>query len=78
MSEYKLKVGKVGQKVIDTYRKVEDKFVDTFLEKQESGEGGYSLKTGKVGETVVKGYKKIENGVVEGYQAIERRSHQRL
>lgn len=68
MSEYKLKVGEVGQKVIDAYQKIEDKFIDTFLEKDECG---YSMRTGKVGETVVNGFKKIEDSVIGGYQAIE-------
>ena len=31
MSEYKLKTGKLGDKVIGTYRKVEDAFVDRFF-----------------------------------------------
>lgn len=71
MAEYKLKVGKVGEKVVDAYQKVEGAFVDTFLEKDENSEGGYTVKTGKVGEAVAGGYKKIEDGVVGGYKAIE-------
>jgi len=55
MSEYKLKMPKQGKAVVDIYHKVEDavvggykaienKFVDTFLEKVDSGEqnGGTS------------------------------------
>lgn len=68
MSEYKLKIGKTGQKAIDTCQKIEDKFVDTFLEKDEDG---YSMKAGKVGESVVNGYRKIGDGVVGGYRAFE-------
>jgi len=33
MAEYKLKTGKVGEKVVGAYKKTEDAFVDTFLEK---------------------------------------------
>lgn len=48
MSQYKLKTGKVGEKVVDAYKKIEDTvvggykkiedaFVDAFLEKVEDG-----------------------------------------
>lgn len=47
MAEYQLKPGKVGQKVIDGYKKVEEKFTDTFLEKDENSPSGYTLKTGQ-------------------------------
>ena len=57
MSDYKLKTGKIGETVIGAYKKVEDAFVDKFLEKGEEGETDLRLKTGKVGEAVVKGYK---------------------
>ena len=40
MSEYKLKTGRLGEKVVNAYKGMEDKFVDTFL--KEDG----SLKTG--------------------------------
>ena len=33
MSEYKLKTGKIGDAVVGAYKKVEDAFVDAFLEK---------------------------------------------
>ena len=52
MAEYQLKPGKVGQKVIDGYKKVEEKFTDTFLEKDENSPSGYTLKTGKTAEKV--------------------------
>ena len=76
MSEYHLKPGKLGEKVIDACKGIEEKFVDTFLE--EDG----SLKTGgmadkvtgtyqKVEDTVVGGYKKVEDTVVGGYKKIE-------
>ncbi len=49
MSEYKLKTGKIGETVVDTYKKIEESvvggykkiekaFVDTFLEKDQSDE----------------------------------------
>ena len=44
MSEYKMKPGKMGESIIDTYKKIEDKFVDAFLE--EDG----TLKTGGMAE----------------------------
>ncbi len=82
MSEYKLKIGKIGRGVIGEYKKAEEKFTDKFLEKDENSESGYKVKTGKTGEAVtnafkniekstVDGYKKIEDGVVNGYKKIE-------
>ena len=47
MTEYQLKPGKLGKKVMNSYKKVEEKFTDTFLEKDENSPTGYSLKTGK-------------------------------
>lgn len=35
MAQYKLKVGKIGQAVVDTHKKIETAFVDKFLEKVE-------------------------------------------
>ena len=54
MSEYKMKPGKIGEAVIGAYKKIEDSFVDTFLEKDENGE--VTVKTGKVADTVVGAY----------------------
>ena len=71
MAEYQLRPGKVGQKVIDGYKKVEEKFTDTFLEKDENSPTGYSLKTGKIAEKVTGAYQKIEDGVVGTYKKIE-------
>ena len=71
MEEYRLKPGKVGQKVIDEYKKVEEKFTDTFLEKDENSPYGYTLKTGKTAEKVTGAYHKIENGVVGAYKKVE-------
>lgn len=65
MSEYRLKPGKIGKKIINTYQNIEDKFVDTFLE--EDG----SLKTGGMAEKATNAYQKIEDGVVGGYKKIE-------
>lgn len=36
MSEYKLKPGKLGKKIMDAYQGIEDKFVDKFLEEDGS------------------------------------------
>lgn len=65
MSEYKLKPGKIGQKVINLYKQTEEKFTDAFLE--EDG----SLKTGDVGRKVTGAYQKIEDTVVDGYKKVE-------
>ena len=67
MSEYKLKTGKLGEKIVNTYKGIEDKFVDTFLE--EDG----SLKTGGMAEKATSAYQKIEDTVVGGYKKIEDR-----
>ncbi len=56
---------KIAETVVEGYQKIEDKFVDTFL--NEDG----SMKVGKVGDAVVDGYEKIEEGVVGGYKKIE-------
>ena len=65
MSEYKVKLGKIGKTVIDAYKAVEEKFVDTFLE--EDG----SLKTGRIAEKVTRVYKKVEDSVVGTYKKVE-------
>lgn len=69
MSEYKLKPGKIGEKAIGAYQKVENAFVDRFLDKGE--DGNLQLKTGKTGEAAVRGYQKVEDAVVGAYQKIE-------
>lgn len=68
MAEYRLKPGKVGEKVIGAYEKVEKKFTDAFLEEDAVSDSGYRLKTGKTGESVKGAYKKIEDGVVGAYK----------
>ncbi len=65
MSEYKMKPGKIGKKVIGAYKNIEEKFVDTFLE--EDG----SLKTGGMAEKVTGAYKKMEDSVVGSYKKVE-------
>ena len=65
MSEYQLNTGKIGEKVVDAYEKVEKKFTDTFL--NEDG----SMKTGKIGDAVTGAYQKIEDGVVGTYKKVE-------
>ncbi len=65
MSEYKLKTGKLGEKIVNAYKGIEDKFVDTFLE--EDG----SLKTGGMAEKATSAYQKIEDTVVGGYKKVE-------
>ena len=58
MSEYKLKPGKLGKKIMDAYQGIEDKFVDKFQE--EDG----SLKTGGMAEKATTAYHKVEGTVV--------------
>lgn len=65
MDEYHLKTGKLGEKIVRKYKKIEDKFTDTFLE--EDG----SLKTGQMAEKATSAYQKIEDAVVGGYIKIE-------
>ena len=65
MSEYKLKTGKLGEKIVGAYRSVENAFVETFLE--EDG----SLKTGGMAEKATSAYKKVEDAVVGGYKKVE-------
>lgn len=65
MSEYRMKPGKIGEKVINAYKNVEDKFVDTFL--NEDG----SMKTGNIAEKATSAYQKIEDGVVGAYKKVE-------
>ena len=57
MSTYKMKPGKIGKAAIGAYQKVEEKFVDTFLE--EDG----SLKTGGMAEKVTGACQKVEDAV---------------
>lgn len=52
MSDYKLKTGKIGEKVVDAYQKIEDGVV-----------GAYQ----KVEDGVVGAYKKIEGAFVDTF-----------
>ena len=52
MSEYQMKPGKLGEKILNGYQKVEDAVV-----------GGYQ----KIEGSVVGGYKKIENAFVDAF-----------
>lgn len=65
MSEYRLKPSKIEEKVVGAYKKIEDKFVETFL--NEDG----SMKTGGMAEKATSAYQKIEDGVVGAYQKVE-------
>lgn len=71
MSEHKLKTGKLGDKVIGTYRKVKDAFVDRFLEKDPNDPGVLRMKPGKLGKAVMQGYQTIEDTVVGAYKKVE-------
>lgn len=65
MSEYKMKTGKLGDAVVGAYKKIENAFVDTFL--NEDG----SMKTGGMADKATSAYQKIEDTVVGGYQKVE-------
>ena len=65
MSEYKLKPGKLGKKIMDAYQGIEDKFVDKFQE--EDG----SLKTGGMAEKATTAYHKVEDTVVGVYKKVQ-------
>lgn len=47
MIGYTLKPGKIGKKLIAGYQKIEEKFVDAFLQEDAGSPGGYTLKTGE-------------------------------
>ena len=65
MSEYKMKTGKIGEAVVGAYKKIENAFVDTFL--NEDG----SMKTGGMAEKATSAYQKVEDTVVGGYKKVE-------
>ena len=65
MSEYKLKPGKLGEKIVNADKGIEDSFTETFLE--EDG----SMKTGGIAEKATSAYRKIEETVVGGYKNVE-------
>ena len=63
--------GKIRQAALDIHQKTEERFINAFLEKDDTQEHGYTLKTGKVGEKIVNGYKTVENCVITKYQKVE-------
>lgn len=65
MRDLNLKTGKLGEKIVSTYKGIEDKFVDTFLEEEGS------LKTGGMAQKAAAAYQKIEDTVVGGYKKVE-------
>ena len=71
MGEYQLKTGELGEKIAGAYQRVEDSFVDHFLERTADGAETFRLKTGRVGEAVVRGYREIEDTFVGAYKKIE-------
>ena len=71
MAEYHLKVGKLGQNVMNACRKNEQAFIRTFLQKDPDSPSGYRLKTGKTAQRAVGAYLKIEESVVGAYHKIE-------
>lgn len=71
MSDYRLKTGKVGEKVVNAAKSVEESFTEKFLEKDEASPTGYSLKTGGMAQKATAAYQKIEDTVVGGYKKIE-------
>lgn len=71
MAEYKMKTGKLGEKVVNAAKNVEGAFVNTFLEEDAQSPSGYSLKTGGMAEKATAAYKKVEDAFVGGYKKIE-------
>lgn len=67
MTEYRMKTGKIGEKVVKTttsaYKKIEDSVVGGYKKIEDSVVGGYK----KIEDTVVGGYKKIENAFVDTF-----------
>lgn len=71
MAEYRLKPGRLGQKVLDTYQKTEQAFAEKFLQEDPDSPSGYRLKTGKTGEQAVRAYAKIQQEAVGAYKKVE-------
>lgn len=65
MSQYTIKPGRLGRRIIKAYKAVENGFVRTFL--QPDG----TLRTGAAGNRVIRAYKRVENAVVNRYKRIE-------
>lgn len=71
MRTYQLKTGKLGRKIAGSYKKVEDAFVERFLEQDPDDPGTLRMKTGNFGKAVVRGYQKVEKAVVGAYCRVE-------
>lgn len=71
MSKYNLKASKIGNNVINNYKKIEEKFVDSFLEEGSTSKCGYTMRVGKGGDAVLDIYKKVEDVVVSSYNKVE-------
>lgn len=65
MAKYRMKTGKIGEKVVGAYETVEKKFTDTFL--NEDG----TMKTGGMADKATSAYQKVEDGVVGAYKKVE-------
>lgn len=65
MPTYRLKPGRLGKKILKSYRQIEKQFVDRFLEPDGS------LKTGSMGRRVTGACRRVEKAVVGGYRKIE-------
>lgn len=65
MSQYTIKPGRLGRRIIKAYKAVENRFVRAFL--QPDG----SLRTGAAGDKGVRAYKRVETAVVNRYKGIE-------
>jgi len=72
MDKYKLKVpNSLGENISKRYKKIEQTFIDNFLEKKDENSNDYRLKSSKLSQKVVCVYKKIENGTTSTYKKIE-------
>ena len=66
MSEYKLKETKIEKAVVGAYKKIENAFVDAFL--NEDG----SMKTGGMAQKATAAYQKMEDAAVGAYKKVEK------
>ena len=71
VKEYKLKQGKIGKRIVDTYKNIEKGFINTFLQEDKESSFGYSIKNGRVANNVIAVYKKNEESVVNTHKKIE-------
>lgn len=61
MTQYRLKPGRLGKKLLRLYRRIETAFVDTFLEPDGS------LRIGPRGRAVVRTYHRLERAFVDAF-----------